>query len=126
MRNRLVRQVKQSQLDYAVVLAQDAGDCPDGSRDDAATHFFFSSSSRHTRFSRDWSSDVCSSDLGCADRNDAVAIRGRASSKTHAVLALPLQSVMMKVMRWGSEEGTRCSSSRRCTSCRCSPWSPYS
>src|SRR5690606_40067346 len=26
--------------------------------------FFFSSRSRHTRFSRDWSSDVCSSDLG--------------------------------------------------------------
>src|SRR5690606_40732481 len=27
-------------------------------------HFFFSSRRRHTRFSRDWSSDVCSSDLG--------------------------------------------------------------
>src|SRR6266511_5159689 len=33
--------------------------------------FFFSSRRRHTRFSRDWSSDVCSSDLSfvadCAD-----------------------------------------------------------
>src|SRR5436309_3760914 len=28
--------------------------------------FFFSSRRRHTRFSRDWSSDVCSSDLSCA------------------------------------------------------------
>src|SRR5690606_39705734 len=30
-----------------------------------STHFcfFFSSRRRHTRFSRDWSSDVCSSDL---------------------------------------------------------------
>src|SRR5690606_28426388 len=28
--------------------------------------FFFSSRRRHTRFSRDWSSDVCSSDLGVA------------------------------------------------------------
>src|SRR5690606_40772434 len=27
------------------------------------TSFFFSSRRRHTRFSRDWSSDVCSSDL---------------------------------------------------------------
>src|SRR6266511_5699102 len=27
--------------------------------------FFFSSRRRHTRFSRDWSSDVCSSDLMC-------------------------------------------------------------
>src|SRR5690606_40560549 len=29
--------------------------------------FFFSSRRRHTRFSRDWSSDVCSSDLSSAD-----------------------------------------------------------
>src|SRR5690606_39785907 len=29
-----------------------------------ACPFFFSSRRRHTRFSRDWSSDVCSSDLG--------------------------------------------------------------
>src|SRR5690606_40430506 len=28
-----------------------------------ALTFFFSSRRRHTRFSRDWSSDVCSSDL---------------------------------------------------------------
>src|SRR5690606_39416693 len=28
-----------------------------------AANFFFSSRRRHTRFSRDWSSDVCSSDL---------------------------------------------------------------
>src|SRR5690606_41040412 len=31
--------------------------------------FFFSSRRRHTRFSRDWSSDVCSSDLGSSDRS---------------------------------------------------------
>src|SRR5690606_40959894 len=30
--------------------------------------FFFSSRRRHTRFSRDWSSDVCSSDLACTAR----------------------------------------------------------
>src|SRR5690606_40606854 len=30
--------------------------------------FFFSSRRRHTRFSRDWSSDVCSSDLDLGDR----------------------------------------------------------
>src|SRR5690606_39589836 len=29
--------------------------------------FFFSSRRRHTRFSRDWSSDVCSSDLVVCD-----------------------------------------------------------
>src|SRR5207302_3082678 len=35
--------------------------------------FFFSSRRRHTRFSRDWSSDVCSSDLG-ALAADALAV----------------------------------------------------
>src|SRR5215510_15326059 len=29
-------------------------------------HFFFSSRRRHTRWPRDWSSDVCSSDLDAA------------------------------------------------------------
>src|SRR5690606_39580249 len=31
-----------------------------------SSFFFFSSRRRHTRFSRDWSSDVCSSDLSAA------------------------------------------------------------
>src|SRR5690606_39518019 len=33
-------------------------------RSRVGSSFFFSSRRRHTRFSRDWSSDVCSSDLG--------------------------------------------------------------
>src|SRR5699024_11229047 len=54
-------------------------------------HFFFSSRRRHTRSKRDWSSDVCSSDLliegGFMDsriditamrRNDMLAAQGRA------------------------------------------------
>src|SRR3712207_657171 len=32
--------------------------------------FFFSSRRRHTRYWRDWSSDVCSSDLGEGDRRE--------------------------------------------------------
>src|SRR5690606_27925352 len=36
--------------------------------------FFFSSRRRHTRFSRDWSSDVCSSDLITRDRDRNVAL----------------------------------------------------
>src|SRR5690606_40228616 len=36
--------------------------CTDG----AGSGFFFSSRRRHTSFSRDWSSDVCSSDLRTA------------------------------------------------------------
>src|SRR5690606_8855082 len=35
---------------------------------------FFSSRRRHTRFSRDWSSDVCSSDLGNATASALLAM----------------------------------------------------
>src|SRR5690606_39782182 len=35
--------------------------------------FFFSSRRRHTRFSRDWSSDVCSSDLQDAPSDSETA-----------------------------------------------------
>src|SRR5690606_40727839 len=38
--------------------------------------FFFSSRRRHTRFSRDWSSDVCSSDLGRRRRSGESAVAG--------------------------------------------------
>src|SRR5438105_14767974 len=37
--------------------------------------FFFSSRRRHTRSTRDWSSDVCSSDLFAQDRRDRQADR---------------------------------------------------
>jgi len=40
MRNRLLRHLRSSQLDFAVVLAQDAVYRADGSRDDNATHFY--------------------------------------------------------------------------------------
>src|SRR5690606_6301077 len=40
--------------------------------------FFFSSRRRHTRFSRDWSSDVCSSDLE--------AVRGMAQGMVRAIV----------------------------------------
>src|SRR5271165_1885750 len=36
--------------------------------------FFFSSRRRHTRFSRDWSSDVCSSDLAARPCAGDVAV----------------------------------------------------
>src|SRR5262245_59706149 len=42
IRSRLVRQANTSQLDYLVVLAQDAVYRPDGMRDDTATHFYVS------------------------------------------------------------------------------------
>ena len=42
IRNRLVRQIRESRLDHAVVLAQAAVYRRDGTRDDAATHFYVS------------------------------------------------------------------------------------
>ena len=42
MRSRLLRQVRESKLDRCIVLAQDAVYREDGSRDDAATHFYVS------------------------------------------------------------------------------------
>src|SRR5690606_41220578 len=52
--------------------------------------FFFSSRRRHTRFSRDWSSDVCSSDLKGSNEQAALvrdAIRGGGLDHLEAVLA---------------------------------------
>src|SRR5699024_12123668 len=37
-------------------------------------HFFFSSRRRHTRSKRDWSSDVCSSDLNVAREGNDITI----------------------------------------------------
>src|SRR2546429_5227788 len=58
--------------------------------------FFFSSRRRHTRCSRDWSSDVCSSDLEFVERHFAVLAAARAAIqgaqydalRSHAATAL--------------------------------------
>src|SRR5690554_7619193 len=46
--------------------------------------FFFSSRRRHTRCGRDWSSDVCSSDLLIAEADDSHGFYGKKGSKTFA------------------------------------------
>src|SRR5688572_32553599 len=43
--------------------------------------FFFSSRRRHTRFDCDWSSDVCSSDLGKSPRDCPSCANGRLGLK---------------------------------------------
>src|SRR5690606_39362386 len=51
---------------------------------------FFSSRRRHTRFSRDWSSDVCSSDLVAAAREKHAAIQAaKLQAAAPVVQALP-------------------------------------
>src|SRR5687768_18190888 len=48
--------------------------------------FFFSSRRRHTRCSRDWSSDVCSSDLLLSDSTNAT-VPGRTPSERAVIPA---------------------------------------
>src|SRR5439155_11649370 len=45
--------------------------CHDSTATEPVLLFFFSSRRRHTRWPRDWSSDVCSSDLGTTPRAPA-------------------------------------------------------
>src|SRR5690606_40670242 len=53
----------------------------------AAFLFFFSSRRRHTRFSRDWSSDVCSSDLRAHDIPGSDRMNG---NETKALNQVPM------------------------------------
>src|SRR5699024_11896915 len=60
--------------------------------------FFFSSRRRHTRSKRDWSSDVCSSDLGAA----SIAIATHSSrpygpASRPSPVVTPLRSVELRV-----------------------------
>src|SRR5690606_40808004 len=61
--------------------------------------FFFSSRRRHTRFSRDWSSDVCSSDLFLARRRSSepvlnyVGVRESQSGNASASIAASSEPV---------------------------------
>src|SRR2546430_9597998 len=50
--------------------------------------FFFSSRRRHTRFDCDWSSDVCSSDLGTDVRVIRRVAEGEGQILTHVVMLL--------------------------------------
>src|SRR3989442_1574309 len=53
----------------------------------SASGFFFSSRRRHTRCGRDWSSDVCSSDLQA--KVEVVLLNGWFSGPTMAVSRVP-------------------------------------
>src|ERR1022692_406683 len=55
--------------------------------------FFFSSRRRHTRLQGDWSSDVCSSDLGCTTVVSRSALRRRAPHLRPAASRPPLSPI---------------------------------
>src|SRR3989449_3941918 len=67
-------------------------------------YFFFSSRRRHTRCSRDWSSDVCSSDLGTSIPHQVLGRYGSAqvllkpaSEGTGVIAGGPVRKVMQVV-----------------------------
>src|SRR5205809_4319477 len=79
--------------------------------------FFFSSRRRHTRCSRDWSSDVCSSDLMWLDSPGAPDL-ARETPALQRLLADPTTACRQWALDTRSEER------RVGKECR-SRWSPY-
>src|SRR5690606_41082700 len=59
--------------------------------------FFFSSRRRHTRFSRDWSSDVCSSDLVLREMAMVVGIGLIAGLGLAAIGAQTIRALLYQV-----------------------------
>src|SRR3712207_6925135 len=96
--------------------------------------FFFSSRRRHTRYWRDWSSDVCSSDL----EPDGVGGKGRPGGAglgndraiPHRPSAPPLRAARAAAVGWpnrrpdGHATAPRSEERRVGKECR-SRWSPY-
>src|SRR5256884_4437340 len=95
--------------------------------------FFFSSRRRHTRCSRDWSSDVCSSDLvwqatlqDTVATTDSVSLGGAATFNVVAGGTLPLAYQWRKDTTniLGATSSSRSEERRVGKECR-SRWSPY-
>src|SRR5690606_40980277 len=92
--------------------------------------FFFSSRRRHTRFSRDWSSDVCSSDLDGFDENglglfvDQLAEASRVARVGEADFdALLREGMREQVVRAAIQRAGRSEERRVGKECR-SGWGP--
>src|SRR5690606_40120178 len=92
--------------------------------------FFFSSRRRHTRFSRDWSSDVCSSDLEQGIGVDVTKLKNTYYEQVKAILdeatiVIPDNPYFQKGGKHGVHtEHLRSEERRVGKECR-SRWSPY-
>src|SRR2546429_2309827 len=84
--------------------------------------FFFSSRRRHTRCSRDWSSDVCSSDL-VGDDGEITLHRQFLPMSGFALALITLAFLLNDAVR-DSKSNTRSEERRVGKECR-SRWSPY-
>src|SRR5687768_18378636 len=70
--------------------------------------FFFSSRRRHTRCSRDWSSDVCSSDLGLFGPRTLDVIHTRPVSSNIGLCTFALLFQIGSVPQYGDGPATCC------------------
>src|SRR3712207_8998490 len=89
--------------------------------------FFFSSRRRHTRYWRDWSSDVCSSDLDAARQqvHDAGVDFLRMLIRPRLTEGRSVTPQVAKPAAWSGEGPAMRSEERRVgKECR-SRWSPY-
>src|SRR2546430_3792128 len=92
--------------------------------------FFFSSRRRHTRFDCDWSSDVCSSDLGLFNRPYADARlhqeveRAKRAASSLTLLMADVDDFKTINDTYGHPIGDRSEERRVGKECR-SRWSPY-
>src|SRR5690606_40996446 len=85
--------------------------------------FFFSSRRRHTRFSRDWSSDVCSSDLYVSADSILEAVH---RSYDEILKALEMGALIPALGELLTGMRARLSSEERRVGKECrSRWSPY-
>src|SRR3989442_7534412 len=87
-----------------------------------AREFFFSSRRRHTRCGRDWSSDVCSSDLGWW-RFVKVG-GGHIGTESNLHQPPPTSTILHKVLAHSTVTLFRSEERRVGKECR-SRWSPY-
>src|SRR2546421_8555261 len=101
--------------------------------DDLILFFFFSSRRRHTRSDRDWSSDVCSSDLICAPSilqtletfgPPVTVVRGNCDSHFDWPLRLDLRRNGIRLRLVHIPPDDRSEERRVGKECR-SRWSPY-
>src|SRR3989442_6867328 len=84
--------------------------------------FFFSSRRRHTRCGRDWSSDVCSSDLSCSSSEREAALKRAEEEQLAKLVEAARQKAEREVAAKRADE--RSEERRVGKECR-SRWSPY-
>src|SRR2546429_3366366 len=92
--------------------------------------FFFSSRRRHTRCSRDWSSDVCSSDLLDVGASEAGCKLSRVNLGAQMSMTFPTNKSLggsdIKLSRVNLDDNAAARSEERRVGKECrSRWSPY-